>query len=239
MTKPVAPRSVVTKQKQKRDASNKVVVGIVIAAIAAAIVFIGINAFGIGAPAVDVDYANMPVTRTDDGAFVLGNPEAPFTLVVFEDYNCGHCQNYEPTIKQYIRDFVEPGLAKFEYRNLRTASPSDTIFRVVQCAGEQQPDRFFEFRSEMFNLVARNGWRDSTSPRQFAERVGVDYSQILECSQTANQVVNDELLARQVGVTGTPFVLFRNASGAIAPLPIGQAPTYSQLKAFVESQLGR
>lgn len=238
MTKPVAPRSV-TPAKRKRGSQNQVLIGIVIAAVAAAAVLIGINAAGLSSSSVDIDYANIPVTRADDGAFVLGNPDAPFTLVIFEDYNCGFCQSYEATIKQYLRDFVQPGLAKFEYRNLRTASPSDTIFRVVQCAGEQQPERFFEFRAEMFNLVARSGWRDTTSPRQFAERIGVDYSQLLACASTANQVVNDELLARQVGVTGTPFVLFRNASGTIAPLPIGQAPSYSQLKAFVESQLGR
>ncbi len=227
------------KPKAKRKQQNNAVIGIIIAAVVVAALLIGINFAGLRPASVTIDYANIPVTRTEDGAFVLGNPEAAFTLVVFEDYNCGHCQSYEPTIKQFIKEYVETGLARFEYRNLRTASPSDTIFRVVQCAGEQQPQRFFEFREEMFNLVARGGWRDTTSPRQFAERVGVNYSQILECAQTgANQVVADEALARSANVTGTPFVLFRGASGELAPVP-GQAPSFNQLKAFVDSQIRR
>jgi protein-disulfide isomerase len=227
------------KAKAKRNPQNNLLVGIIIAAVVVAVLLIGVNFAGLRPAGVTIDYANIPVTRAEDGAFVLGNPEADFTLVVFEDYNCGHCQSYEPTIKQFIKEYVETGLARFEYRNLRTASPSDTIFRVVQCAGEQQPQRFFEFREEMFNLVARSGWRDTTSPRQFAERIGVDYNQLLECAQTgANQVVTDERLARSARVTGTPFVLFRSASGELVPVP-GQAPSFSQLKAFVDSQIGR
>lgn len=224
--------------KAKRTAQNNLVIGIVIAAVAAAILLIGINFLGVGSSSVTIDYANIPVTRMEDGAFVLGSPEAQLSLVVFEDYNCGHCQNYESTIKQFIKEYVEPGLMKFEYRNLQTASPSDTIFRIVQCAGEQQPQRFFEFREEMFNLVTRSGWRDSTSPRQFAERIGVDYNQILECARSANQIVADEALARELRVTGTPFVLLRNASGDVVPVP-GQAPSFRDLQAFLNSQLGR
>lgn len=227
------------KTKAKRtQQNNNLVIGIVIAAVVAAILLIGVNFLGLGPTNVTIDYANIPVTRTEDGAFVLGNPDAQLSLVVFEDYNCGFCQGYESTIKQFIKEYVETGLMKFEYRNLRTASPSDTIFRVAQCAGEQQPQRFFEFREEMFSMVTRNGWRDTTSPRQFAERIGVDYSQILECVQTANQVAADEALARQVNATGTPFVLIRNASGAIAPVP-GQAPSFRDLKTFLDAQLGR
>jgi len=155
------------KPKAKRKQQNNVVIGIIIAAVVVAALLIGINFAGLRPASVTIDYANIPVTRTEDGAFVLGNPEAAFTLVVFEDYNCGHCQSYEPTIKQFIKEYI------------------------------------------------------------------------LECAQTgANQVVADEALARSANVTGTPFVLFRGASGELAPVP-GQAPSFNQLKAFVDSQIRR
>ncbi len=183
-----------------------------------------------------IDYNNISVTRTDDGAFVLGNPDAKFTLVVFEDYRCSHCINYEPTIIRFLQDYVVTGDAKFEPRMLQTASPDDSVFRIAQCAGEHNPDKFFEYREELFNMTSR-GWDAAKSPRKFASKFDLSYSDILSCTNNVTQIATDATLAQKVGATGTPYVMYRDELGNIKLLDIGQAPAYDQLKAFVDSIL--
>lgn len=223
-----------TNAQQKRQ--NNIIIAVVGAAVVAAIALVVINFLGLGSGGVTVDYASIPVTRSEDGAFVAGNPDAPFTLVAFEDYRCHACLSYEPTLKQYLKDYVETGRAKFEFRMLQTASPDDTMFRLAQCAGEQIPARFFEFRDIMFDMSSR-GWNPGSSPRDFATRAGLNYSDLLACTPDVAQVRTDAALATAVNVSGTPFMLYRDASGNLSPLPLGQAPNYDQLKAFVDPQI--
>ena len=48
------------------------------------------------------DYSGIPQTRSDDGAFVLGEADAPITIVEFADFLCPHCQTYHATMQKVI-----------------------------------------------------------------------------------------------------------------------------------------
>src|SRR5689334_6670070 len=54
-------------------------------------------------------YAAIPHSRTADGAFVLGDPNAPVSIIVFEDFTCPACQNYKPTMDSFVQNFVVTG----------------------------------------------------------------------------------------------------------------------------------
>jgi protein-disulfide isomerase len=183
-----------------------------------------------------IDYATIPVTRTEDGAFVAGNPNAQITIVVFEDYRCPHCINYEPTLERLMREYVATGKVKFEPRMLQTASPDTSVFLLAQCAGEEQPDRFFEFRSEIYNMTSE-GWDAASSPREFANTFDLNFSDILACTSNADQVSIDQNLAQTVGATGTPFVLYKMGNSGLMAIPTGQVPSYDQLKEFLDTLL--
>ena len=135
-----------------------------------------------------------------------------------------------------MKDYVETGKAKFEFRMLQTASPDDSIFRIAQCAGDQNPDKFFEYREELFNMTSR-GWNQSSSPRDFASKFGLNYADILACTEDVTQVITDEELATAVGATGTPFIFYRTGDSDPLPMQASQAPNYDQLKAFVDTVL--
>src|SRR5688572_1885482 len=51
------------------------------------------------AAVVDNPYADIPFSRTVDGAPVLGDPDAPITIVEFADFACPPCQRYQPTME--------------------------------------------------------------------------------------------------------------------------------------------
>ena len=58
-------------------------------------------------------FADIPQSRTEDGAFVLGDPDAPVTIVEFADFMCPHCQAYQTTVNRFIEQYVATGQAKF------------------------------------------------------------------------------------------------------------------------------
>ena len=55
------------------------------------------------------DYSEIPQSFTDDGAPVLGDPNAPITIVEFADFMCPHCQEYTETIGRVIEEHVITG----------------------------------------------------------------------------------------------------------------------------------
>jgi protein-disulfide isomerase len=217
-----------TKGKAK-ETNNNVVFGIIGVAVVATIVIILLNASGITNSNVTVNYDLIPVTQNEDGSFVGGNPEAPVTIVVWEDFRCSHCHDYEPTLKQFLKEYVETGLARFEFRMLQTASPDTQLFSLAECTGEIDPTKYFIGRDILFDMTSR-GW-SSSSPREYAQRVGIPYEQILECAGDSNQLNVDTALAQQLGVGGTPAVAVRYADGSLQRLT--ELPTMDRFRDLV------
>lgn len=170
-------------------------------------------------------FASLPQSRTADGAFVLGNPDAPITLIEFADFACVHCHNYKPTVDAFIERFVATGQAKFEFRTIMTAGGANTGYasRLAECAEEQRPGAFWE-AYEVFYEYGRRGPTayNEQMARPFADRLNLNLSQLLECSRTASQIQKDTAFAQQNGATSTPTVLYRLGNGSPRPLTGGR-----------------
>ena len=178
-----------------------------VVAVIAVIVLIAVSG---QTTATSIDFASIPQSRTEDGAYVLGNPDAPVTIVEFADFACPHCQEYRHTMDQFIREQVVPGNAKFEFRLFPTTGGAMSEFagRVAQCAEDQETGSFWR-AYDLFYQLAESGQYSDQMGRIVAERLGLDYSQILNCTSGATQVTTDVALGRRVGVSGTPAVLIR------------------------------
>ncbi len=227
-------------QKVKNDekqAQTRLILGAIgVGALVIALGFILLSASGGGLGRANIDYESIPVTKTNDGAWVLGEAEAPFTLVVFEDFMCSYCQAYEPDLEAYIKEFVATGRAKFEFRMLQTSSPSPLMFQLAQCADEIDEGSFFKAREELFHM-ARAGWRADSSPRAFADTLGLNYTEILSCQRDANQWQVDAQLAQQLGASGTPAVFVRvNNSTPRTEVNLGPRPDISTLRNYINAQ---
>ena len=72
---------------------------VVIAVVVVAIIAIALSGAQSGS---EIDYASIPQWRTADGGFVLGNQDAPFTVIEFADFACPHCQEYHPEIQKFL-----------------------------------------------------------------------------------------------------------------------------------------
>ncbi len=163
-------------------------------------------------------YADIPQFRAEDGAFVLGDPDAPVTIIEFADYLCPHCQNYTGTIHQFIREYVVTGQAKLEYRFFPIIDQelSPLLSVLTECAGED--DMFWEAHDYLYEAAEARAI-DEGLPVAFSEALGLDFEEVLTCASMASQYQIDYILGTQLGVTGTPAIRVRvgdDAPGVIS-----------------------
>jgi len=89
------------------------------------------------------------VTKTPEGGFVMGNPNAKVKLVEFGSLTCPHCAEFEEKGAQTLVDnYVKKGLVSWEFRNF-VRDPFDmTATLLARCGGEAN---FFGMTRTLFH----------------------------------------------------------------------------------------
>ncbi|HYO88637.1 MAG TPA: thioredoxin domain-containing protein, partial [Candidatus Limnocylindrales bacterium] len=187
--------------------------GIVLIAIAAIAVVVLVSNNEVAATTLDV--SQIPFSRGEDGAFILGDPDAPVTIIEFADFACPHCVDYERTIEQFITQYVATGQARLEYRMFPTAGGDLTRFagQIAECADQQRPGAFWEAYVLLYQM-ARTGQYNQDLGQKVATQLDLNYAEILNCSTTAQQVATDVAFGRARSISGTPAVMVRFGDGA-------------------------
>ena len=172
--------------------------------------------------AVENPYEAVPQSRTDDGAFVLGNRDAKMRFIEFSDFLCGHCQNYESVVETFIQQFVLTGQAQIEYRMFPVVDPvlSPQSAALAECADTLAPGSFWFAHDLIFEIATEDGFTE-TSSTQLAERLGLDHPELVECAATATQYRTDQLYGLELDVQGTPSLFVQY--GDSAPIAIAHA----------------
>lgn len=167
-------------------------------------------------------YADMPKSRSEDGAFVLGHPEASVKLIEFSDFLCTSCQNYKPIIETFIQEYVESGQAQFEYRIYPVIDPVLSVrsASLVECADTLRPGQFWRAHDLMFELVSIRGYTDE-SMSEFAAELQLDASALSQCADSADQHTIDASYGLSLGANATPSLFVKY--GDSAPTPIALA----------------
>jgi protein-disulfide isomerase len=174
------------------------------------------------AAAPGMDLSQIPSSRGEDGAFILGDPNAPVTIIEFADFACSHCIEYEGTIEQFIAQQVAAGNARLEYRMFPTAGGDLSRFagQLAECADEQRPGAFWEAYTLLYQL-ARTGQYDQDLGQRLANQLDLNYAEMLNCSTTAQQVMTDIEYGRARSISGTPAVMVRFGDGPAQFVTIG------------------
>lgn len=179
-----------------------------------------------------IDYSRIHAERLDDGGFILGNPEAPVTVVAFEDFLCSHCRDYQPTVKEFIREYVATGQARFEFRMLPISQQSGLLFSLAECTAivQDDPSTFWHAHDVMFNL---SGTR--FEGKDFADEMDMSYGALLNCANDADQYNTDAVLSQNQSqeITGTPTIVWRLNGGQIRFDVINRRPTIEELASLV------
>lgn len=207
------------------DAKNQqqltIIASIVVVAVVAAGIFVFLSRSDATGGSIN-DYSEIVQERTSDGGYILGDPNAPITIVEFADFLCPHCQDYKSTVDRIIEELVVTGQARFEYRMFPVTNPALSTFvgQVAECAGDLHDGGFWPVHDELFRIASSSRVTQDIG-QQIAEEFGIEYGELLTCTQDAEQVMTDERLASRLGIRGTPAVRIRY--GDSQPQVIGPA----------------
>jgi protein-disulfide isomerase len=170
-----------------------------------------------GPPKITMD------TFLENGSPILGNPNAPITLIEFGDYQCHFCNVFfHSTEDDILKNYVETGKVRMIFKDYNIIGPdSITASHGAQCADDQ--GLFWEYHDILYSnwTGENNGWASSENLLKFAKEINLDIDEWSECmintphSQTILASNND---ARDLGITGTPAFFVIGPDGKVTKL---------------------
>ena len=145
---------------------------------------------------------------------VIGDENAPITLIEYASITCGVCRAFHREVFPMIEERVAAGEIRFILRELPTYPPEIAIggFSVARCAGK---DQYYEVVGDFFKnqdallKAARDGSAGEILETT-AARYGLDSQEFKAC--TRDDVVYNAIIANaesgdDYGVTGTPTLI--------------------------------
>ena len=131
------------------------------------------------------------VMQVGEDEHVLGDPDAPITIVEYSSLTCPHCASFhQDTLPQLKQEWIETGKAKLVYRHYPLDRLALAGALVANCF---EGDRFFAVMDMMF--AQQRQWSRSDNPGQALQRLA---SQAGMDSETFNQCISDEQEAKKV-----------------------------------------
>lgn len=156
--------------------------------------------------APSVDLPPLPEGMTE---MVLGDPNAPVTMIEFASLTCPHCKDFDverlPDLK---KEYIDKGLLKIIFRDYPLDGLALRASMISRCAG---PDKYFAYINAFFHQQSQ--WLTETpleDMKRIARFAGMSTSEIDQCLE------NKEL---QQGIVQ----MMQDASGA---LNINSTPTF-------------
>jgi protein-disulfide isomerase len=179
-------------------------------------------------------------TFMENGSPVLGDPNAPITLIEFGDYQCYFCnQFFHKTEDELFKNFVETGKVKVIFKDF-TIIGADSISaaHAAHCADDQ--GFFWEYHDTLYNnwTGENNGWASSKNLLQFAGDVGLNIDEFSKCmidSKYSTKIANSNKDAKDLGLTGTPAFFVISPDNKVTK--IGGAQPYDVFERIFNSAL--
>ena len=152
----------------------------------------------------------------ENGSPIVGNPNAPITILEWGDYQCTFCYRFHQTsLNVILSEYVESGKVKIVFKDF-PLNGADSVLgaEATYCANDQ--GKYWEFHDELYSNWAgeRTGWINYNSLNKFAETIGLDLEQFNSClneHKYKQKVLNLEKFGRDIGVDATPsFFIFND-----------------------------
>jgi len=148
---------------------------------------------------------------------ILGDPNAPLTLVEFGDYQCTYCKKFfHETEESILINYVETGKVKMVFKDFIVVNEDSlNAASAAHCANDQK--MFWQYHSTLYNNWdgEGTGWASLEQLHQFAFTLGLDMNEFSECisnSKWKDLVLSSHADGRTLGVDATPtfFIINEN-----------------------------
>jgi protein-disulfide isomerase len=191
----------------------------------------------IGATAALAEEAPATAQLPDVAEMVLGNADAPITIVEYASFTCPHCAHFHETVfKDLKKDYIDTGKVKFVYREVFFDRYGLWAAMVARCGGET---RYFGINAMLFEQ--QKTWAGTDDPATAVENLkkigrtaGMDDATLQACLQDATMaqalVAKYEENSAKDEVTATPTLFIDGERHSNM--------SYDELKAILDEKLG-
>ena len=186
-------------RSQRKAASRKTTITIIIAVAAIAVIVFGVQML-LDQPA---ETSKMP---NQDG-FALGDPNAPVKVEEFSDFRCSHCKEFSENMEpDFIEQYVNTGKVYLKFYNFPfLAEDSTAAAEAAYCAADQ--NAFWQYKTQLFTYNTYTGAYTESNLIDYAKKVGLDveaFQQCLQSDEHLDDVAADKVYATTLGVNATP-----------------------------------
>jgi len=176
-----------------------------------------------------------------NGSPILGNTDAPITLVEFGDYQCSFCKkHFVQTHDLIMKNYVATGNVKILFKDMIVTPGKDSIHaaHATHCAKDQ--GMFWEYHYMLYNNWEgeNTGWVTDDSLNKFASNIDLDMNEFSKCmsdNKWMNLINASAEDANTMGVTGTPSFFLIGPENEISK--IHGAQPYEAFKRTIDSML--
>ncbi|MFB6242283.1 MAG: DsbA family protein [Candidatus Nanosalina sp.] len=194
--------------------------------------------------------STVPISFEIEGEPVLGQKDAPVTIVSWEDFQCPFCKRFEQqTFPKIKENYIKTGKVRVVFKDYAFLGPdSKTAGIASECVwkqvGNSNPEAYWRWNAEMFDKQdgENSGWGDKQDIINMTKTIeGIDAQQLSTCmannqQKFSQEISQDQREGQSAGITGTPgFVIYRTGADKGTKL-IGAQP-YNRFKSVIESAL--
>lgn len=189
-----------------------------LAAVAVVGALVAVQVFGSGGGAV----VEPPIGE----GRVLGDADAPVTIVEYADFQCPVCKRAATDlIPQIEEEYVSAGQVKIEFRHYPFLGQESWDAAQAAAAAEEQ-GKFWEYYAALFNAQGRenSGAFSYETLLQLAEDIGLNvdrFDATLSSNANLEVIQADADAAREKGVNSTP-TFFVNGAKIVGAQDVGK-----------------
>lgn len=141
---------------------------------------------------------------------VLGNPDAPVTIIEYGAYACTACRAWHQAgiVEQILAAY--PDQVRFVFRDFPVIFPAydRMAAEVAQCALDQSQEGFWALHNALYTTIRIGSSQEEIL--KTGEQLGLDDSALRACAESGTHqatVQYDEDRARRLALPGTPSFL--------------------------------
>jgi protein-disulfide isomerase len=186
------------------------------------------------------------VEATIDDDAVIGNANAPVTIIEFSDYQCPFCRKFwVDTYSQIKSKYIDTGKAKLVFRDypLNFHSMAQLSAEAAECVREKGGDgAYYKYHDKIFleqqllDSGKANGDVTTTVTytkddlKKWAKTLGYDIASCLDSGKFTEEVKKDLKDGQAAGISGTPAFVING-------ILISGAQQFSEFERIIEGEL--
>lgn len=175
---------------------------------------------------------------------VLGDANAPVTLIEYASSTCPHCRHFHETVWDQLKEtYIDTGKVRFVFREYPTAPAPVAVagFQLARCNGASA-EQYFVRLGELFrqqSAILESGTTDGIRQKfvEIGAAAGLSEQQVMDCindehgAERIRRIVEG---ANQFNVTGTPTLVLNGRK-----LEDPSAVTWEGLSRLIEAELAQ